>query len=103
MIRAAAAIRATVEVQDVLPGEVLQLLHPQSLELVQVCFVVPRRLDLPDRFQVQVEDVGQRRDHVKVLRDRQIAEEEQQRSIVDPEAGQVEDLQRPGRTAGEQR
>ena len=103
MVGAAAAIRTGIEVQDVLPGEVLQLCDPQGLELVQVRLVVPRRLDLTGRLQVQEEDVGQRRDHVEMLRDRQITEEEKQRGVVHPEGAQVEGLQRPGCAAREHR
>ena len=85
--RAAPALRAAVHVEHLLPGEHVGI----------------ARIDLAQRSaraQRPEEDVGDRRDDVKVLRQRQEVEERQDDEVVHPEAELADRRGRAGRDEG---
>jgi hypothetical protein len=77
MIRTTTAVSAAVEIEDVLPCEVLELTDAELIELVEIVGVVARWLYRSGRFEIQKEYVWQSRNHMEMLGDREIAQKKQ--------------------------
>ena len=91
MVRAAAAIGAGIEVEHVLPGEVLERLHAERFHLVQMLVgdAPPHRLQSA-AIQLREVDIEQRCLHVELDAERPVAEEEEERNFVDKVSAQPE-------------
>ena len=90
-LAAAPALRARVEVELLLPAEVLDLPDAEALGLGGLLDV--ERRHLPRRVELREVEVRERRDDVEVLRERQVVAEDEDRDEMPPPGAEVDALE----------
>ena len=84
VVRAPAAVGAGIEIEHVLPGEVLEFLHPEGFHLVQmlIAHAPPHRLHR-SAVQLGEVDIEERRLHVELNSKRPVAQQEVKGQFVE--------------------
>ncbi len=85
VVRAAAAFRAGIEVEDMLPGKILDLFNPHAVELVNVLHIPPGRFDAPGGEPLE-KNVGECRDDMEVFPQGKEVEKEEKGQDMEPVA-----------------
>ena len=95
LIRASAAIRTRIKIQDMLPGKILKFFDAKRFELIQlVVFNAPlNRLDRTF-FQLHEKYVGNRCDYMKMFSHGQKTQKEKENQIMKKKGSEMEILQR---------